>query len=77
METPVVAVELPANLYADLQSLTEQENAKDPLDMIARLVAEAQEKHVSPQPTPAFQRILDRAIDLGVDDLSVRHDHYL
>lgn len=77
METPVVAIELPADLYAELQSLTAQENAKNPADMIARLVAEAQEKHVYPQPTPAFQRILDRATDLGIADLSEQHDHYL
>ncbi|CAG0929891.1 hypothetical protein TFLX_01466 [Thermoflexales bacterium] len=77
MEAPVVAVELPADLYAELQSLTAQENAKDPVDMIVRLVAEAQEKHVYLQPPPAFQRILDRATDLGLDDLSEQHDHYL
>jgi hypothetical protein len=77
METPNVTVELPANLYTELQSLTEQENASDPVEMIARLVAEAKEKHVYPQSAPAFQRILDRATDLGVDDLSEQHDHYL
>ncbi len=77
METPSVTVELPVNLYSELQSLTEQENASDPVEMIARLVAEAKEKHAYPQPTPAFQRILDRATDLGVDDLSAQHDHYL
>ena len=77
METPSVTVELPVNLYSELQSLTEQENASDPVEMIARLVAEAREKHSYPQPTLAFQRILDRATDLGVDDLSAQHDHYL
>lgn len=77
MEASSVIVELPMNLYSELQSLTEQEHASDPVEMIARLVAEAKEKHVYPQPTPAFQRILDRATDLGVDDLSAQHDHYL
>jgi hypothetical protein len=77
METPVVAIELPVDLYAELQSLTAQENARDPADMIVRLVAEAQEKHVYPQPTPAFQRILDRTADLGVDDLSEQHKRYI
>ncbi len=77
MEPPIVTVELPANLYSELQLLTEQENAKDPVDMIARLVAEAHEKHTYPQSTPAFKRILDRATDLGVSDLAEQHDHYL
>jgi hypothetical protein len=45
METPSVTVELPANLYSELQSSTEQENASDPVEMIARLVAEARERN--------------------------------
>jgi hypothetical protein len=28
-------------------------------------------------PARAFQRILDRATDLGVTDLAEQHDHYL
>ena len=75
MDTTSVTVELPANLYIELQSLTEQENASNPVEMIARLVAEAKEKHVYPQPTSAFQRILDRATSLGIDDLSRQHNY--
>jgi hypothetical protein len=77
MAIPSITVELPVNLYSELQLLTEQENASDPVEMIARLVAEAKEKRVYPQLTPAFQRILERATDLGVDDLAAQHDHYL
>jgi hypothetical protein len=78
MDASVVTIELPGELYADLQSLTEQAQAKDPVDMIARLVAQAQHPAgLVYATTPAFQRILDRADDLGVDDLSEQHDHYL
>ena len=78
MDTPIVSIDLPGSLYAELQSLTEQEQAKDPVDMIARLVTEAQHKRVEIYATtPAFQRILDRATDLGLSDLSEQHDHYL
>jgi hypothetical protein len=58
--------------------LTQQAQAQDPIDMIARLVSQAQHSADSVYATtPAFRRILDRAADLGIDDLSEQHDHYL
>src|SRR6059058_2938442 len=40
METPVVTIQLPANLYAELQALAAEEQT-DPAEVIARLVARA------------------------------------
>jgi hypothetical protein len=78
MDTPVVHVELPADLYAELESMAVQDKAKDAVDMIARLVADAHSHKAYPESvTPAFRRILDRAADLGVTDLAEQHDHYL
>jgi hypothetical protein len=78
MDASVVTIELPNKLYADLQVLTQQARAENPVDMIARLVTQAQHPAgLVYAATPAFQRILDRAVDLGVDDLSEQHDHYL
>ena len=78
MDAAVVTIELPNKLYADLQSLTQQAQAQSPVDMIARLVTQAQHPAgIVYTVTPAFQRILDRAADLGIDDLSEQHDHYL
>jgi hypothetical protein len=78
MDASVVTIELPNKLYADLQSLTQQAQAENPVDMIARLVTQAQHPAgIVYAATPAFQRILERAADLGIDDLSEQHDHYL
>ena len=78
MDAAVVTIELPNKLYADLQSLTQQAQAQSPVDMIVRLVTQArQPAGIVYAATPAFQRILDRAADLGIDDLSEQHDHYL
>lgn len=47
------------------------------IETIARLLEKAFLRHQAEPPTAAFQRILQRATDLGVDDLSERHNHYL
>jgi hypothetical protein len=78
MNPSAITIEIPAELYADLEALTEETQAKDPVDMIARLVTQAHQKRAEVYATtPAFQRVLDRATDLGVSDLSEQHDHYL
>jgi hypothetical protein len=75
-----VTLQLPAGLYAELQALASDEQ-KDPVELIAYLVAMVREHQIdlSAQPKPstlAFQRILERATDLGVTDLAEQHDHY-
>jgi len=41
-------------------------------------MAMAEQRHTpSKPPTRAFHRILERATDLGITDLSEQHDHYL
>ncbi len=81
MDAEVVILQLPASLYAELQSLAtdDQENL---VDVIARLVAVARElspklEPEPPTPTSAFQNILEHATDLGISDLAEQHDHYL
>jgi len=76
MET-TKTIELPTGLYDDLQELAADEQV-ELVEIIARLVAEAEQRRASSKaPTRAFQRILERATDLGVTDLSEQHDHYL
>ncbi len=81
MDTEVVTLHLPVNLYVELQALATDEQ-EDLVDVITRLVAIAREFSPKPElepqpPTPAFQNILDHAIDLGITDLAEQHDHYL
>jgi hypothetical protein len=77
MTVGTVTVKLPKDLYARLDTLAKQEST-DVVELLDRLAAEAaaSRAHVEP-PTAAFQRILDRATDLGVSDLAEQHDHYL
>ena len=77
METGTVTLELPARLYTDLQSLA-AEQQMDLVEVLTHLITMATQHSARPQsPTRAFQRILDRATDLGVTDLAEQHDHYL
>lgn len=72
-----VTLEVPAQLYSQLQTLAEAEQT-DIIGLLRRLLAGANGHQVQPHATTrAFQRILDRATDLGVTDLSEHHDHYL
>ncbi len=86
METSTVTIELPTQLYAQLQILATDEQS-DPINMLVRLITLAMQQRTQPQPsgqslgtkppTRAFRRILERATDLGVTDLAEQHDHYL
>jgi hypothetical protein len=76
MTSETVSVQLPASLYADLESLAADEQS-ELTELIARLVEDARQgRHYQPQ-SRAFRRILERATDLGLADLSEQHDHYL
>lgn len=72
-----VTLELPTQLYYQLQSLAEAEQT-DVIGLLRRLLSAPPEPAPRPQTTTqAFQRILERATDLGVNDLAEQHDHYL
>jgi uncharacterized membrane protein len=72
-----VTLEVPTQLYGQLQTRAEAEQT-DIVELLRRLLAQTNEHRAEPQPTTrAFQRILDRATDLGVTDLAEQHDHYL
>lgn len=75
METNTVTIEMPVQLYQKLQLLAEDEHA-NPLEVLYRLIKVAPRRRTRPT-TQAFQRIAERATDLGVDDLAEHHDHYL
>jgi len=48
------------------------------VEILRRLAASSTASQTQVEPTTtAFQRILSRATDLGVSDLSEQHDHYL
>jgi hypothetical protein len=77
MEASMVTIKLPAQLYTQLQMLATDEQT-DPIEILTRLITLAiQERGRLQSPTRAFQRILDRATDLGVTDLAEQNDHYL
>lgn len=72
-----VTLELPTQLYSQLQSLAEAEQT-DVVGLLRRLLSTPTEPALRPlTTTQSFQRILDRATDLGVNDLAEQHDHYL
>lgn len=72
-----VTVKLPKDLYTRLDTLAKQERT-DVVVLLSRLAALATAPRTQAEPsTTAFQRILDRATDLGVSDLAEQHDHYL
>jgi hypothetical protein len=79
MNEPMQTIQLPLWLYNDLQLLAEEKQAESIEEVIAQLVEQAQENGISSDetPTPVFQRILARATDMGVSDLSEHHDYYL
>lgn len=77
MTVSTVTVKLPKDLYTRLDTLAKEERT-DVVALLNRLAASATEPQVEAKPsTTAFQRILDRATDLGVSDLAEQHDHYL
>ena len=72
-----VTLELPTQLYSQLQTLAEAEQT-DIVELLRRLLVPLNgQKRQTQTTTRAFQRILDRATDLGVTDLAEQHDHYL
>lgn len=75
MGTETRVLELPAELYAELQELAEAEQT-NVVAMIDQLVALAKSRYVQ-APNRAFCHILEQATDLGVSDLSEQHDRYL
>ncbi len=71
-----VTLELPTQLYSQLQTLAEDQQM-DIVELLRRLLVATNGSKIRPQAaTRAFQRILDRATDLGVTDLAEQHDHY-
>ena len=73
MSSTTINLELPAKLYADLQTLAKEEQV-DVVEVLSRMVVLARQ---SQAPTRAFQRIMEHAADLGISDLAEHHDHYL
>jgi hypothetical protein len=77
MTVGTVTVKLPRDLYIRLDKLAKQERT-DLVELLDRLAASAMDSQTRGEPsTTAFERILDRATDLGVSDLAEQHDHYL
>lgn len=76
MSSRTVTIQLPASLYADLQALATDEQV-ELVEVIARLIEMAHRRRQLEPSTLAFQRILERATDLGVTDLAEKHDDYL
>lgn len=78
MRANTVTIELPAQLYTQLQTLAADQRT-ELVELLNHLVssAAADRPELRPAP-PAFQRILDQAAGLGADDLSRQHeyDHY-
>jgi hypothetical protein len=79
MNEPIRTIQLPLWLYNNLEALAQEKQANSVEEVIAQLVEQAQENgsFSDETPTPVFQRILARATDMEVVDLSERHDHYL
>ena len=77
MTVGTVTVKLPKDIYTRLDTLAKQERT-DVVALLTRLTASATAPRAKAGPsTTAFQRILGRATDLGVNDLAEQHDHYL
>ncbi len=66
METSTITIELPAQLYTQLQTLAEEEQS-NPIDVLARLITLATQKHRQPT-TQAFREILKLAIDMDIEN---------
>ena len=77
MTVGTVTVKLPKDLYTRLDTLAKQERI-DVVALLNRLAASATAPQAEAEPsTTAFQHILDRATNLGVNDRAEQHDHYL
>ncbi|HSN74687.1 MAG TPA: hypothetical protein VL334_06270 [Anaerolineae bacterium] len=77
MDTPTITIKLPAQLYTRLQTRARSERT-DVIELLGRLIDTTENAPARQQATTqAFQRILERATDLGMSDLAEQHDHYL
>ncbi|MBM4460231.1 MAG: hypothetical protein FJ011_21110 [Chloroflexi bacterium] len=77
MTVNTVTIELPQPLYTRLEALAQEERT-DLVALLSRLAASAvRSRPEAKASTRAFQRILNRATDLGIEDLAEQHDHYL
>jgi len=74
MDIEMTILKIPTQVYSDLQTLAETEQA-DVVEVLRRLIAQAREKPSTSG--GALDHILARATDLGVEDLAEHHDHYL
>ncbi len=74
MSTPPITLELPSDLYTQLQEMADTEE-KGLVALIEQLLAEAT-KQKDLKPKSAFKNILSYATDLGVTDLAENHGHY-
>lgn len=75
MTTQMITLQLPLDLYNKLKSLA-TEGQQEPKQIIEQLITQAYTQRFQTI-TPAFQMILDNAVDLGVTDLAEHHDVYL
>ncbi len=77
MTPATVTIELPTQLYRQLEILANAEQA-DLVELLNRWVESAAKEQMERQVSvPALRSILERATDLGVSDLSAQHDHFL
>lgn len=76
MEAAMVTIKLPAQLYTRLERRARSERT-DVVELLDRLVDTPETMPtVFQATTTSFQRILERAADLGITDLAEQHDHY-
>jgi hypothetical protein len=58
--------------------LAQEQQARSVEEVVAQLVKQVQQNDRPVETSmPVFQRILARAADMGISDLSQRHDYYL
>lgn len=67
MGTPVVTIQFPASLYADLQSLASEEQT-DPIEIISRLVSMANQRRAWLRDLAALREQIRRDGGLQVGD---------
>lgn len=70
MTARTVTLKVPRELYERLEALAEVQRT-DVLELLRRLT----EREADGE-TNIFESIIQRATDLGVNDLSEQHDHY-
>lgn len=85
IEQETVTLELPCDVYDGLQALS-ADGQTDPVEVIAGLVKRARQLQIAqpqadtdytPTGSDLLRQLANLAQDLGVEDLSEQHDHYL